>query len=273
MNHLMTDKKRGLVTLLTSGGVFVGFNYYFHWLKDELVQPDLMPTILLAILTLTAYLVPMRFLFSYLIRRFNLPLTSVGLSFLLGTTLAFALGAELNSFISMILFVTNVPVEFLETWGAAFTAPFGEELAKGLVVVLLAYLTREKSLGRIFVMALMVGLSVQFMEDILYIFKSTTETDTHFFKTALERISYALGSHTTLTGLVGTGFCAIIDKTRQVPKKLAWLWVLLGVGIHFVFNSPLEGDWVEPVLGFIGLLSIYQVYLYLSRLEIQPGNE
>ena len=61
-------------------------------------------------------------------------------------TLPIYLGGEGNYLISSALFSLKVPEEIINSWGAALTAPFAEEVAKGAVVLLIYWLCRGISL-------------------------------------------------------------------------------------------------------------------------------
>jgi len=136
--------------------------------------------------------------------------------------------------------------EFAARWTAALTAPFVEEILKGLGVVLI-YLIARSEIDDVmdgFVYGALVGLGFAVVEDVFYfmaVFGGKPGGVLQGF--FLRVIASGLYSHVLYTGLVGMGIGYVVSRRDTTPLR-ARLWIaagLTGAAVlgHFLWNSPL----------------------------------
>lgn len=265
--NLFQKYKYRLLSIFTICLVFVGFNYYLEMFFENSPDVEIYPKFLTALPILAIYIVPVIFLLRFLIKRFNVPMNVVGLSLILGFSICSYLGGEGNSLLSLLWLSVDPTKKLITDWGPALTAPFAEEFAKGFVVLLVYLLCKKFSLKTAFVCSFISGLCFQISEDIAFIFNTTVGGETSGFAQAFERVSYALGSHTVFTILVGVGLVVLLNKDTAVSKLKAVIWMICAVVLHFFWNSPFEGKWIIPLLGAIGLNLAYYVFTVVDSLD------
>lgn len=256
-----------LLVIITVALVFIGFRDFFSQFAEKDKSVALFPAFLTASSLVLLYAVPIAFFVRYLVNRLNVSRKVVLLSFILGFTIPLYLGGEGNALISQVLFSTSVPRAVIDSWGAALTAPFTEEIAKGLVVLLVYLLCRGISLKEAFVSGMISGFGFQVLEDWAYISQATFGETNSGFSIAFERVSNALGSHMAFGIVFGVGLIAIIKNVPAIPRLKALCLILAPVILHFIWNSPLEGDWVNPLFGSINLNLAYYVFTIVNRLD------
>lgn len=143
--------------------------------------------------------------------------------------------------------------EFASKWSAALTAPFVEEILKGIGVVFI-YLIARREIDDVmdgFVYGAMVGLGFTLVEDVFYFigaFGGTTEgVLTGFY---LRVVASGLYGHVLYTGLVGMGIAYFTSRRGMRPfgRRLGILGALSATAVlaHFVWNSPLLDFFPEP---------------------------
>lgn len=267
MKKFINTYGRNILTIITLALVFIGFNDYFSQFAEKDKSQALFPIFLIAASTVFLYAIPVALFIFYLVRRFNVSGKVVLISLILGFTLPLYLASQGNSLISLLLFSLNVPKEILSKWGAAMTAPFTEEIAKGLVVLLTYFFCKKISLKDAFISGMISGFGFQVFEDFAYIFQSTFGETNTGFSIAFERISNALGSHMDFAIVFGVGLIALLKKEKSIPKSKALFFIIAPIVLHFVWNSPLEGDWVTPLFGSINLCLAYYVFTFLDSLD------
>jgi RsiW-degrading membrane proteinase PrsW (M82 family) len=136
--------------------------------------------------------------------------------------------------------------EFAARWTAALTAPFVEEILKGLGVVMI-YLIARSELDDVmdgFVYGALCGLGFAVVEDVFYfvgVFGGTTQQVLRGF--FLRVVASGLYSHVLYTGLVGMGVGYYVSRREHVPraKRVAVAGGLAALAVfgHFLWNSPL----------------------------------
>lgn len=267
MKEIINNNVHRLLIIITVALVFVSFRDYFIQFAEEGKAVELFPSFLTASSIVSLYAVPIAFLIYYLVKKLNVSGKVVLLSFILGFTLPLYLGSQGNSLISYFLFSIKAPQELLDVWGAALTAPFAEEIAKGTVVILVYLLCKGISLKEAFMSGMISGFGFQVLEDWAYIFQSTFGETNSGFLIAFERVSNALGSHMAFGIVFGVGLIALIKKSSAISRLKAFCFVIVPVILHFVWNSPIEGDWVFLLLGSIALNLAYYVFTNVNHLD------
>jgi RsiW-degrading membrane proteinase PrsW (M82 family) len=150
--------------------------------------------------------------------------------------------------------------EFAARWTAALTAPFVEEILKGLGVVLIVLIARDEvdDVMDGFVYGALCGLGFAVVEDVFY-FVAVFGGDVGgvlegFF---VRVIASGLYSHVLYTGLVGMAVGTFITRRDGRPRleRLGPAALLVGAAVlgHFLWNSPIlelfpahpweGGDW------------------------------
>jgi protease PrsW len=136
--------------------------------------------------------------------------------------------------------------EFASRWTAALTAPFVEEILKGVGVVLIVLIARDEvdDVMDGFVYGALCGLGFTIVEDVFY-FIAVFGGDVGgvlrgFF---VRVIASGLYSHVLYTGLVGMAVAIITTRRDDRPLRdrlrLAGLLAGAAVFAHFLWNSPI----------------------------------
>jgi RsiW-degrading membrane proteinase PrsW (M82 family) len=136
--------------------------------------------------------------------------------------------------------------EFASRWTAALTAPFVEEILKGVGVVLIVLIARDEvdDVMDGFVYGALCGLGFTIVEDVFY-FIAVFGGDVGgvlrgFF---VRVIASGLYSHVLYTGLVGMAVAIVTTRRDDRPLRdrlrLAGLLTGAAVFAHFLWNSPI----------------------------------
>lgn len=170
--------------------------------------------------------------------------------------------------------------EFASRWTAALTAPFVEEILKGLGVVLLYLIARDEidDVMDGFVYGAVCGLGFAVVEDVFYLVGVLGGSPQGVLEGFLLRVvASGLYGHVLYTGLVGMAV-GVVARGRarhrvRRPGLVATGLCVAAVAGHFLWNSPLldlfpaepidGGEWVLvlvatavkglPLLGFVAL--------------------
>jgi RsiW-degrading membrane proteinase PrsW (M82 family) len=136
--------------------------------------------------------------------------------------------------------------EFASRWTAALTAPFVEEILKGVGVVLIVLIARDEvdDVMDGFVYGALCGLGFTIVEDVFY-FIAVFGGDVGgvlrgFF---VRVIASGLYSHVLYTGLVGMAVAIVTTRRddRPLRSRLRLAGLLAGAAVfgHFLWNSPI----------------------------------
>ena len=136
--------------------------------------------------------------------------------------------------------------EFASRWTAALTAPFVEEILKGVGVVLIVLIARDEvdDVMDGFVYGALCGLGFTIVEDVFYfiaVFGGDVEGVLQGFFVRV--IASGLYSHVLYTGLVGMaiGIVTTSRDDRPLRDRLRPAGLLAGAAVfgHFLWNSPI----------------------------------
>ena len=136
--------------------------------------------------------------------------------------------------------------EFASRWTAALTAPFVEEILKGIGVVLIVLIARDEvdDVMDGFVYGALCGLGFTVVEDVFY-FIAVFGGDVGgvlrgFF---VRVIASGLYSHVLYTGLVGMAIALVTTRrdARPLRGRLRLAGLLAGAAVfgHFLWDSPI----------------------------------
>ena len=136
--------------------------------------------------------------------------------------------------------------EFAARWTAALTAPFVEELLKGLGVVLIYLIAPDEFDDMMdgFVYGAVCGLGFAVVEDVFYFMGVFGGHPNGVLQGFFVRVvASGLYSHVLYTGLVGMGIGYVVSRRHRRPLKRR-LTVLVGLSAaavlgHFLWDSPL----------------------------------
>jgi RsiW-degrading membrane proteinase PrsW (M82 family) len=205
---------------------------------------------LLTIVLLLPYAIPAVAIIYYLDSYEREPPSILLAALLWGAVVATTLALYTNTpLIELIYKLTGDP-SFTSDWGAAVSAPFVEELFKGLGVVLLVSIARAELDDVLdgFVWGAMVGIGFLLVEDVFYFVRAFGETGSLVTVVQMFLIRI-LGagpySHFLYSGLVGMGIASWYvrgDLARGPRALVAAGYIVAGWACHFFWNSPILGS-------------------------------
>jgi RsiW-degrading membrane proteinase PrsW (M82 family) len=216
-------------------------------------------------LLLLIYAVPV-FIFVYVLDLYERePLSLVIGALLWGAFAATTLSILANQGWALVV-LDLFSVETATRWVAALTAPFTEEILKGVGVVLI-YLIARREIDDIldgFVYGAMVGLGFTVIEDVFYFVNQFGGEPGGVLQGFFVRvIASGLYGHVLYSGLFGIGVAYFVSRRHEAsPGKrlaMATLFILAGMFAHFLWNSPLldlypsqglqdAGDYLQVIL-------------------------
>jgi RsiW-degrading membrane proteinase PrsW (M82 family) len=140
-------------------------------------------------------------------------------------------------------------------WVAALTAPFTEEILKGIGVVLI-YLIARREIDDVldgFVYGAMVGLGFSVVEDVFYFVNQFGGEVGGVLQGFFVRVvASGLYGHVLYTGLFGIGVAYFVSRRSEASLgrrlAVAALFILAGMFAHFLWNSPLLNFYPEQGL-------------------------
>jgi protease PrsW len=144
-------------------------------------------------------------------------------------------------------------------WVAALTAPFTEEILKGVGVVLI-YLIARREIDDVldgFVYGAMVGLGFTVIEDVFYFVNQFGGDPGGVLQGFFVRvIASGLYGHVLYSGLFGIGVAYFVSRRHEASTGrrlvVAGLFILAGMFAHFLWNSPLLNLYPEEGLQDVG---------------------
>ncbi|MGZ4147308.1 MAG: PrsW family intramembrane metalloprotease [Actinomycetota bacterium] len=226
-----------LAILAATGFVLFGEQSFFHRMSPV---GWLLSWALLAI-----YALPV-FLLVYLLDLYERePLSLVIGALLWGAIAATTLAGYANDGWGLVVARVGGPA-FAARWTAALTAPFVEEMLKGLGVVLI-YLIAPGEVDDMmdgFVYGAVCGLGFAVVEDVFYFMGVFGGRPSGVLKGFFVRVvASGLYSHVLYTGLVGMGIGYVVSRRERRPlgRRVAVVAGLSAVAVlaHFLWDSPL----------------------------------
>ena len=235
---------------------------------------------LLSWILLLVYAIPV-FIFVYALDLYERePLSLVIGSLLWGAFAATTLSILANQGWGLVVLGAFDP-QTATRWVAALTAPFTEEILKGIGVVLI-YLIARSEIDDVldgFVYGAMAGLGFTVIEDVFYFVNQFGGGPAGVLQGFFVRVvASGLYGHVLYSGLFGIGVAYFVSRRHEasVGKRLgvAALFILAAMFAHFLWNSPLlnffpgeledVGDYLQvilatavkglPFLLFVGLM-------------------
>lgn len=230
------------------------------FLAQQLTMISAAPTAwFVTVILLIPYAIPVIAIIYYLDLYEREPISILLAAALWGGIAATTLAMYTNTPLMEVVYKITGDAGFTNDWSAALTAPFVEELFKGLAVVLLVAIARSELDDVLdgFIWGAMVGIGFLLVEDVIYFVRAFAETGSMGSLVEMFMIRI-LGagpySHFLYTGLVGMGIAYYhvrTDKTKGMRLLACAGLIAAGVGAHFFWNSPLLAE----ILGEGGIVS------------------
>jgi RsiW-degrading membrane proteinase PrsW (M82 family) len=182
-------------------------------------------------------------LFARLDRYSSIPAKAKVVAFLFsGLVSTFAMAAINNDAFRSILAKT-VGLDFMQEWGAGLTAPWSEEIAKLLPVVLLIGLA-PRAMRCAFdglIIGAISGLAFQVFEDVAYTYNSAAANfgQAEYGTTTLGLRTALSTSHWAWSAVAGAGLIYLIGRPSERPRRgLGLGLILLAMILHWFWDSP-----------------------------------
>ena len=218
----------------------------------------------LSILVALCYMVPAIYFLYRIGKRWETPKKALTLSLLGGLFISGWLSSFANTYIHNLLTDLFPDSSFLNALENAIVAPLVEEPLKLLPLAFVLYLLPMKKLKSVFLMGIASGLGFQIIEDISYIRTDLSEGLAYTLSRILERVTSAIASHWTFSGLAILGIYLLYRAYRgqKAMIKPGFSYLGLAFGTHFLFNSPIVELETEVPLAFplVTAMTLYSFY-------------
>ncbi len=226
----------------------------------------------LSILVALFYMGPAIYCLYRIGKRWETSKKALTLSLLGGLFISGWLSSFANTYIHNLLTDLFPDSSFLNALENAIVAPFVEEPLKLLPLAFVLYLIPVKKLKSVFLMGIASGLGFQIIEDISYIRTDLSEGLAYTLSRILERVTSAIASHWTFSGLAILGIYLLYRAYRgqKVMIKPGFSYLGLAFGTHFLFNSPIveletEVPLAFPLVTAITLYSFYKAVHFVDK--------
>ena len=226
----------------------------------------------LSILVALFYMVPAIYCLYRIGKRWETSKKALTLSLLGGLFISGWLSSFANTYIHNFLTDLFPDSTFLNALENAIVAPLVEEPLKLLPLAFVLYLIPVKKLKSVFLMGIASGLGFQIIEDISYIRTDLSEGLAYTLSRILERVTSAIASHWTFSGLAILGIYLLYRAYRgqKAMIKPGFSYLGLAFGTHFLFNSPIveletEVPLAFPLVTTITLYSFYKAVHFVDK--------
>ena len=226
----------------------------------------------LSILVALFYMVPAIYCLYRIGKRWETSKKALTLSLIGGLFISGWLSSFANTYIHNFLTDLFPDSSFLNALENAIVAPLVEEPLKLLPLAFVLYLIPVKKLKSVFLMGIASGLGFQIIEDISYIRTDLSEGLAYTLSRILERVTSAIASHWTFSGLAILGIYLLYRAYRgqKVMIKPGFSYLGLAFGTHFLFNSPIveletEVPLAFPLVTAITLYSFYKAVHFVDK--------
>ena len=226
----------------------------------------------LSILVALFYMVPAIYFLYRIGKRWETSKKALTLSLLGGLFISGWLSSFANTYIHNLLTDLFPDSSFLNALENAIVAPLVEEPLKLLPLAFVLYLIPVKKLKSVFLMGIASGLGFQIIEDISYIRTDLSEGLAYTLSRILERVTSAIASHWTFSGLAILGIYLLYRAYRgqKAMIKPGFSYLGLAFGTHFLFNSPIveletEVPLAFPLVAAITLYSFYKAVHFVDK--------
>ena len=250
----------------------IGLQYETLYYIDDSMSGTEYGVMGLSILVALFYMVPAIYCLYRIGKRWETSNKALTLSLLGGLFISGWLSSFANTYIHNLLTDLFPDSSFLNALENAIVAPLVEEPLKLLPLAFVLYLIPAKKLKSVFLMGIASGLGFQIIEDISYIRTDLSEGLAYTLSRILERVTSAIASHWTFSGLAILGIYLLYRAYRgqKAMIKPGFIYLGLAFGTHFLFNSPIveletEVPLAFPLVTAITLYSFYKAVLFVDK--------
>ncbi len=186
----------------------------------------------------------------------------------------------------MSLYAKAFGQRFAADWGAGLTAPFVEEISKGLGVVLLIFLATRvvRTAFDGFVVGAFVGLGFQISEDILYAFNQAGSdfgvgAGTLALETSVVRIITGLSGHIAFSAIFGAGVVYLLGRRGEQRNVVRGLGLMvLAMVLHGVWDAlsaivPTSSTTISLIVTGIAVVIYLAITVRVFRLVVVRERE
>ena len=264
--------KKNIILFVFIVLVCIGLQYETMYFTDGSMSEMEYGVMGLSIFLSLFYMVPAVYLLYRIGHKWEVPKKALTLSLLGGLFISGWLSSFANTYIHDLLGDLFPDSAFLNAFESAIVAPIVEEPLKLLPLAFVLYLIPIKKLKSIFLLGIASGLGFQMIEDISYIRSDLSDGLAYTISRILERITSALASHWTFSGLAILGLYLLYRayKGQKAVMKSGLIYLGLALGTHFLFNSPIveletELPLAFPLVTAITLYSFYQAFQFVEK--------
>ena len=264
--------KKNIILFVFIVLVCIGLQYETMYFTDGSMSGTEYGVMGLSIFLALFYMIPAVYLLYRIGHKWETPRKAITLSLLGGIFISGWLSSFANTYIHDLLGVLFPDSAFLNSFESAIVAPLVEEPLKLLPLVFVLALIPVRKLKSLFLLGIASGLGFQMIEDIGYIRTDLPEGLAYTISRILERITSALASHWTFSGLAVVGVYLLYRayKGQKDGKKQGLIFLGLALGTHFLFNSPFveletELPLAFPLVTAITLYSFYQAFQFVEK--------
>lgn len=264
--------KRNIIVFVFILLMCIGLQYETLYYIDGSMSGTEYGVMGLSILVALFYMVPAIYCLYRIGKRWGTSKKALTLSLLGGLFISGWLSSFANTYIHNLLTDLFPDSSFLNALENAIVAPFVEEPLKLLPLAFVLYLIPVKKLKSVFLMGIASGLGFQIIEDISYIRTDLSEGLAYTLSRILERVTSAIASHWTFSGLAILGIYLLYRAYRgqKAMIKPGFIYLGLAFGTHFLFNSPIveletEVPLAFPLVTAITLYSFYKAVHFVDK--------
>lgn len=235
------------------------------------------------------YMIPWVWMLRHIDRWTRIPAKLAVYAFLWGALPATFLLALPSNGALLGIYNKAVSPTFAQDWGPAFTAPFDEETAKGIGILLLIFIAPRliRSPFDGFIVGAFVGLGFQILEDASYAINGSLQTfGSDQVGPVIQMVSVrgaaGICSHALFSAVFGTGLIYLIGTSTTRPHRLRGIGlIVLAMLFHGVWDSmaAIAGRAgvntlvVMVTTVVIELAALYLVYRFASKNERSSVRE
>ncbi len=216
-----------------------------------------------AISLMLLYILPFSLFINYLRKKWQIPRSLLIVALLAGLFIPGWIAANANQWLLDFWKLFIHSEHFWSDWGDALTAPIIEEGLKTVTALLVIYLFPKTTAKQTFIIALLIGIGFQIMEDISYI---TSEAFTHINTTipqAINRIDMSMTSHWMYTSVLVMGLYTTIHHKTNHQTGWGIFWIVSPIVFHFLWDAPFNTNmFTNSIIGLA--MTIVWLDLYLK---------
>jgi len=170
---------------------------------------------------------------------------------------------------------------FLKDWGPGLTAPFTEEIAKGLGVAIIIVLAPKvvRSAFDGFIIGGFVGLGFQVFENVSYVIEGAqggfgANAQGESISMIITRASVGLTSHTVYSAIFGMGLVWFLGRPTEKPRRiLGLLFMASAMLMHGLWDAMAAISGGSPVILPLFLLGVPLFAIVVFFLALKYSSE